>query len=80
MEIKNRLNLSRPQEKVFFYRHNYFHIFLSFRALCSGGWKKNGFFKSIFHFPKLDIYKCPFFKTLFTFGSRKVEEYRIFLF
>jgi hypothetical protein len=31
--------------------------------------KKQVFFKTLFGFPKMDIYKCPNFISLFTFGN-----------
>ena len=46
-----------------------------FRAWWSGGWKKTGFSKSVCLFWKMDIYKCPKIKSLFTFKPRKVADF-----
>ena len=54
---------------------NCFRCKNEFRALCSGGWKKTGFSKSVWLFWKMDIYKCPKIKSLFTFKPRKVADF-----
>ena len=54
---------------------NCFSCKIDLRALCSGGWKKTGFSKSVWLFLKLDIYKCPKIKTKNTFKPRKVADF-----
>ena len=59
------VNFSITQKTLFYF---------IFRALCSETSKKHPFFKTYFGFSILDIYKCPIFNSLFTFGKIFVTE------
>ncbi len=52
-----------------FWRNTLFRIFLFLRALWSHCGFRNLFSQKSFRFSKMDIYKCPNFIFLFTFGN-----------